>query len=494
MTKLIAFGGMIFLCLSLTAANAQSIDSVTSKVLKFPSRFFSKLRTNTADINQQLTKQTQRYLEKAARQEQKMQQRLASKDSAAAKTLFGNSQQRYAALIQQLKTDTGSRARMSTFSGSYQPYVDSLQGMFSFLQKNPSLISSTGSLSVQQQAQLQGATSQLQAMQAKMQDATAAQAFIQQRKQQISQYVSLHTDVQTLLAKPLSGLNQQGYYYAQQLRQYRDTWEHPDQLEQKSLALLNKLPAFQSFMKNNSQFGSLFNIPSNYGSAGDLGGLQTRDQVSQLIQGQLSAAGAGGTAALQSSLQSAHSQLDGYKDKLGKLGAGNGDMDLPNFKPNDQKTKTFLKRLQYGFNLQTTHNNYYFPMVTDLGLSIAYKLGHSNDLGIGASYKLGWGNGIQHIALSSQGVGLRSFADIKIKNSFFATGGFEYNYTTPFQSFSQLPYLQSWTKSGLIGLSKTVSMKSRFLRQTKVSLLWDFLSYQQIPKTQPILFRVGYNF
>jgi len=169
-------------------------------------------------------------------------------------------------------------------------------------------------------------------------------------------------------------------------------------------------------------------------------------------------------------------------------------MDMPDFKPNDQKTKTFWKRLQYGVNFQTSRNNYYFPTVTDFGASLAYKLGHSNLIGLGFSYKLGWGNGIQHITFTSEGVGLRSFLQIKIKGTFSATGGFEYNYTTPFVNYQQLKQLQYWSRSGLLGVTKTVSMKNRVFKQTSLSLLWDFLSYQQVPQTQPFLFRIGYTF
>jgi hypothetical protein len=247
-------------------------------------------------------------------------------------------------------------------------------------------------------------------------------------------------------------------------------------------------------MKNNSQLAGLFNLPGNYGSPQGLAGLQTRDQIGQLIQNQVASGGAGGAAALQSNLQSAESQLNTYKDKLSQLGSGSGDIDMPDFKPNDQKTKTFLKRIVYGVNFQTTRTNSYYPTVADLGLSLGYQLGHSNIIGVGASYKIGLGNGWDHIAFSSQGVGLRSFVDIKLKGSFFVTGGMEYNYTTPFSSLQQIRDLNYWTKSGLIGVSKTVSVKSRVFKQTKLSLLWDFLSYQQIPKTQPILFRLGYTF
>ena len=75
-------------------------------------------------------------------------------------------------------------------------------------------------------------------------------------------------------------------------------------------------------------------------------------------------------------------------------------------------------------------------------------------VGVGASYKMGWGSDIQHVAITGQGVGLRSFVQIAIKGGLSATGGFEYNYTTPFTSYQQLKQLQYWTKSGLIGLEQ----------------------------------------
>ncbi len=75
---------------------------------------------------------------------------------------------------------------------------------------------------------------------------------------------------------------------------------------------------------------------------------------------------------------------------------------MPNFTPNNQKTKTFWKRLQYGTDLQTTRTNYYFPTMTDLGFSVGYRISNNNTVGLGASYKIGWGTGFNHVALSSQ--------------------------------------------------------------------------------------------
>ncbi len=157
-----------------------------------------------------------------------------------------------------------------------------------------------------------------------MTDADAVKAYVQQRKQLIGQYIAQHTNLQSVLGPSYSGMNQEVYYYGQQLRQYKEMWNDPDKLEQTALAFLNKLPAFQAFMKNNSQLGGLFNVPGSYASSGSLSGLQTRDQVAQLIQGQVASGGPASAASVQSSMQDAQSQLDGYKDKLSKLGAGNG--------------------------------------------------------------------------------------------------------------------------------------------------------------------------
>jgi hypothetical protein len=113
---------------------------------------------------------------------------------------------------------------------------------------------------------------------------------------------------------------------------------------------------------------------------------------------------------------------------------------------------------------------------------------------------MGWGKYIKNISISTQGMGLRSYMDIKLKGSFYASGGFEYNYQ-PINSHSLTSTsamnwkdVSSWQQSGLVGISKIISIKSKFFKKTKLQLMWDVLSYQQVPRTQPVKFRVGYNF
>ena len=100
----------LILLLSMTvvtqALYAQATDSAKPGVLDFPSRLFARLQKKSADLNQQLTKQTEKYLERMARQEARLKKKLSHTDSAAASRLFAGSSQQYAAMIQKFKGDT----------------------------------------------------------------------------------------------------------------------------------------------------------------------------------------------------------------------------------------------------------------------------------------------------------------------------------------------------------------------------------------------------
>src|SRR6185437_12311246 len=136
------------------------------------------------------------------------------------------------------------------------PYLDSLQGSLAFLRANPQVLSNAGDKKL---TQLQAADNQTKAFQARLLTADQAKAYIQQRKQLIGQYIAQHAGVQSLLQKPYADINKEVYYYSQHVRAYKEMWSNPDQLLQKALVVLNRLPAFHGFMKTNSMLGGLFN-------------------------------------------------------------------------------------------------------------------------------------------------------------------------------------------------------------------------------------------
>src|SRR5450631_4205652 len=348
---------------------SQDQPGMTDKVVNFPSRFFDKMQGRTADLDKQLTRQTEKYLQRLARKEDKLRKKLYKLDSTKAAGLYAQDpRQQYARLGQRLSQD--SAKVFSSMGPEYLPYADSLQGTLAFLNKNPAVLNANPAL----QGKMRASLAQIQQLQAKLQDADAIKQYIQARKAQIQQYLSQYSHLPSGITSAFQGYNREGFYYADQVRQYRAMLNDPDKMMQTALSLLNRLPAFTSFMKNNSFLSGLFSVPGNYGTADGLAGMQTRDQVLAMIQSQVGQGGANGASMIQQSLQSAQQDINKMRDKLSSLGGGSGDMDMPDFKPNNEKKKTFLDRLEYGVNIQTTNATNYFPTTTDFGVSLGYKL------------------------------------------------------------------------------------------------------------------------
>jgi hypothetical protein len=317
------------------------------------------------------------------------------------------------------------------------------------------------------------------------------------RKQLIERQKLLKEQFQKLgMIKELRGFREDIYYYQRQAREYQELWENPARLEAKLMRAVSSLPQFKEFFARNSQLGSLFALPGSGRSlTGSLAVLQTRASVQQSIMERFGS-GPDVARALQSNVQSAQAQLNQLKEKASQYTSGGfgskDELDMPEgFKPNSQKTRSFIQRLEIGANLQTQKARYYFPVTTDLALSAGYKLNDKSTVGIGMAYKAGIGRGWNSLALSHQGVGVRSFIDYKLKSSLYLTGGYEQNYLSQFRNFQELKNYSSWQASGLLGLAKKYKVTKKVKGEMK--LLWDFLSYQQIPRTSALLFRVGYS-
>ncbi|MBO9200790.1 MULTISPECIES: hypothetical protein [Niastella] len=491
-------------CLITANANAQSDTSKFERIINFPHSFLGSINKRTANLEDKLTINTEKYLRRMAKQENRLKRKLSKVDSNAAKNLFpGDPADRYEALAQKFKADTALVKR--GFTGEYLPYLDSMKTSLAFLEKNPQLTNSSKILP----SDVKKSLSQVQQLQAKIESADKLKQYVQQRKAQLKASLSNYPGLPGKVTAAYKNYSKECFYYTQQLKEYKTILLDPDQAMQKAFTVLNKVPAFSRFMQKNSMLASMFNLP---GSGGEVDptlvvtGLQPRSQVMDQVQTQMGTTGPNAGAMVQQNVQSAQGQINALRDKLNSVGGGKGDLEMPDFKPNAQKTKSFLKRLEYGTNIQSAQANTFFPTTTDLALSVGYKISDKNIIGVGASYKVGWGKDVRHIAITQQGMGLRSFLDVKLKGSFYASGGLEYNY----QPIALSDTLTSstgggmigngkgepaaWTKSGLIGLTKIVSLKSKTFKKTRLQLLWDFLSYQQRPQTAAFKFRVGYSF
>jgi hypothetical protein len=492
---------ILICCTCVQQSVAQEQTSLADKIIHFPDKVFSKIDKQAASFEEKINRQTEHYLNKLEKQEQKLKRKLWKTDSNKAKELFGDIQSRYNQLREELKAKQGNA--QTSVSNTYNGHMDSVNTAIRFIQ---SQIGGEGSLPSPSGGAGGGLTTNLQSvtnLQSKLNQTELIRKQIAQRQQQLKQQLQ-----NTPLMKEFTKYRKQVYYYQQQVIAYKEALNDPKQLGAKLLQTAMKFPAFQQFFANNSELAALFPMPGSPPPQGGVGvgyGLQTRADVMQDLQNRFGAAAlpasAGGTGGLQQQIQGAQQQVQQLQNKVSSWNSGD-ELEMPDYKVNDQKTKPFLKRIELGSNMQTVRGSRYFPVTSDIGLSAGYKLNDKSVIGIGASYKLGWGQGWENIKITHQGAGLRSFVDIKapfgksksrLLGSLWISGGAEMNYRTEFRRIEPLKNYSAWQQSALLGVTKTVDIKSKFFKKTKMQVLYDFLWKQQ-PQGQRIVFRVGYNF
>lgn len=458
-------------------------------------KYTNSIHKKASSLSNKLEKTNQKALTDLQKQEQKLRKKLSKVDSSLAKQLFDKPNQQLQQISNKVQQKASKLNKLQQLTGNnnskeYLPLLDTFKTSLKFLDtkltNNPL------------QEQTNKALGSIKGLESQLQNATDIKVYIKERKAELTKAFDQYG-----MGKQLQSLNKQAYYYGQQVNEYKQLLKDPKKLEERAITELIKSSLFKDFMKNNSQLASLFRVPDNYGTPQALAGLQTRASVNQLISqrlGTITAPTTGATAQggnpqqyLQQQVQQAQGELNKLKDKINKAGGGSSDLEMPNFKPNNQKTKSFFDRLEYGLDIQTAKQNSFFPVTSDLGLTVGYKLNDKSVVGLGIAYKMGWGNGFKDINLTNEGIGLRSYMDMKLKGSLFISGGYEQNYQQRFGSIGDLYHLPqtSWRQSALFGLTKKISITKK--KTTKVQVLYDFLYQQNHVQTQPLVFRVGWG-
>ena len=471
---------LLLTCLLPCAESYAQDATLAERYIALPDKAYASLSRKAASMEEKLDKGTEKYLLKLQKQEARLQKKLWKKDSLLAGQLFKDIEEKYAAL-------KNAPQKLSKYSSLYSGHLDSLTTALNFL-KGQNLST----------ADLQKTLSKYTALQDKLNQREVIKKFIAERKRLLKENFE-----KLGMPEAVKGFQKQAYYYAAQVKEYKALFEDPSKLEKKVMELVMNTEQFKAFFQKHSGLASLFALPGSSPVGGgqvgavSLQGLQTRASVQQAITQRIGT-GPQVQQMVQQNIQAAQGQLNKLKNKLNQYGSGSygnssGDIDLPEgFKPNQQKTKSFLQRLEYGANIQSQKASNYFPVTSDVGLSLGYKLNDHSSLGVGAAYKLGWGKGWNNIKLTHEGLGLRSYLDYKLKGSLYISGGYEQNYRTAFNTVQQLRDYSTWQTSGLVGLSKKYKVSKKLKGEMK--LLWDFLSYQQVPRTQAVLFRIGYSF
>lgn len=460
--------GLLLACLTIT--QSLSAQDSLDRIISAPTRFIESVNKKASRIENHLTRINERILKQLSKQESKLQKKLHKNDSLAAKQLFVYEKAKY----KSLQSDITKKAGKLTGKPDYIPLLDTITTSLRFLEKNNTLA---------KDPLIQQSLERINNMQHQFQQSKSIQQYLNTRQQYLKEQLGkLH------MLKELKQYNKKLYYYQAQVSAYKDLLKQPGKIERKAINLFSKTKPFKDFMAKYSILASIFPSSSNGANTSALPGLQTNAQINTFIQ--QTAGCANGIQALQSNMQQAQTQIQQLKDKINAKGQGT-DADLPGFRPNQQRVKSFWNRLELGTNLQSTKSNAWLPSATQVGLSAGYKLNDRSAIGIGVAGSLGWGKSINHIIVSYEGVGARSYCDWKIKGSFWLSAGYELNYRSAFTRIEQLQILNAWQQSGLVGISKKYQVSKKL--KGSMNLLWDYLSYSQVPRTQPIVFRFGYS-
>lgn len=463
---------------------AQEDSAVTKfdQLLNMPDKILAGIGKKYSDLKGNIEQQSLKMLRRMQEKEAKLRKKVEAVDSLKEKQLFTND---VANSYNKLKDKFEStKAITDKFPlKEYIPGMDSLQTSLTFLLKNSTLIPAD------KVAQIEKLSGTIKELQSKLQAANDLQQFVKERASALKEEL-LNSGV----AKDLLGINKEAYYYQQKIASCKAILTDKQKMQGELLNLVRNLPAFKDFIQKHSYLAFLFPMLANAGTTEALAGLQTRESLQKIIGQRLGAAGTGVSPQqyVQQQMSSAQQQLNTLKDKLNKLSGGSSDMTMPNFKPNEQKTKSFWQRLELGMNIQSEKSKYFFPATTDIALTAGYKFTSSATAGLGVSYKIGWGSGWNHIRFTSEGVGLRSYIDIKARGNIWISGGFEYNYLQRINTVAALKDLSAWQRSALIGLTKKYKIGKK--KDGNLQILYDFLHNQQLPPAPALKFRVGWGF
>ena len=453
---------------------SQNVDTSLQQLDNLPSNYLTSVDGKISSVESHITKQSIKYLHKFRKQELRLQRDLMRRKQKEQLDVFSGVQGKYTELENKIRSKS---ALSKKISGQYNSYLDTLTASLSFLRQFRSLSDKAGI-----------PFTHLRELENKFHEADVIKQFIAERKTQLKELLSGYTKLPSCLKNEYDKLNKTAFYFSAQIAEYKNMLRDPEKIEKKVLAILKEIPAFQKFMKANSQVASLFGIPADYGTAQNIGGLQTLSSVQALIRQQISMSGNGGMQQFQQNLGQARTEMNTLKDKINKLGGGNSDKDLPDFKPSNQKTKSFLKRLEYGANVQIAKSKL-LGSTSDLAISLGYKLNDKSVAGIGLSYRANLGS-FQHITFTSEGVGIRSFMDWILKRQIYISGGFEMNYNKSFRDISQLKDESQWQQSALLGLSKRYKLGGKV--KGNLQFMYDFLYRSHLPFSSPIIYRLGY--
>jgi hypothetical protein len=300
-------------------------------------------------------------------------------------------------------------------------------------------------------------------------------------------------------------INGAGKLVAQLERSKRLLLLRMEQLRQKALQLsktemalfdrLNQVQGFAAFRRLHSGIAALFPFANNGAGPLSQGQLQTTASVNQLLpSGIASFTPSTGIRTPQMEAEArkkATALMQALRNKAQNLQGGDaaaGETNVAAARGTSKKRKPFSIQ----FDAQFNRPNGIFPVTAQIGVRSGYTFRNTPlQAGVGIAYNAGLGTSFRNIALSNEGVSLRSFFEWKQKRGLLLYGGYEMSHLNRFASLPGLQKSDQWRRHALAGISKQYAIGKKW--KGSFLLAYDFLHNTRAPVTSPLIFRTGFG-
>src|SRR5882757_5424854 len=254
------------------------VDSIIPSVQQISSKYLNQVDNKIDKYSSRLTSKTEKTLTKLSRYEEKIHNLLNKVSPETAAKLFAPGQPTFATLLQKLKQ---GEAIEQGYKGQYDSYTDKLSTGIKYIATQKEKLDS-GYIK-----KAKAAIAKTKELDTDIANSEATEKFIKERKKQLFDASLKYIGNSKYLQK----INKESYYYVETLKNYKEIFSDPDKAENTAKTILGKIPAFKKFMQQNGALSSLFGGSSDNTSGASLAGLQTRENVNGLIQGQIASGG-----------------------------------------------------------------------------------------------------------------------------------------------------------------------------------------------------------
>ncbi len=451
--------------------------SQTSKNEQVFNKFISSSKNSSELLSKRIVRTNKRYLKKYFRSENKLHRKLCKLNPELADNIF--SLKRDPLYYHQNDPNCLTAIKNNSGSKEYFPKIDTLKSALDFLKKNSEYDNGIDSL------KLAESTIESQKLEDELSQSSKLQQYFRERKMLSKGLVNDYPQ----LKSNYKDCDKVNYYYHNQIEEYKNKYADFSNVDQKAIELLKNNADFKNFISKNGQLSAFSKIPSDWGN--NLKGLQTIKQTKSLVNKDVKELGAEAKDIVKKNMEPMNNTFD--KLKSGNYGNTTNAADIPSFKPNAVKTKSFLDRVEFGNNFQINPGKNSFPSTLSILFQAGYKITDKIKPGIGVSYILGLGNGWNKTKFSNEGIGLSSFLDYKISNILIFECGYEKKGSNP-ASFTNEKGSKKmiWDDSALAGIKLKYNYKEKII--PTVSLLYNFLNNQHKTPSSAFIYRVGWDF